>query len=186
MIVTPTSLPDVLLIQPRVYQDERGFFMETFQAERFAASGMPAQFVQENHSGSCQGVLRGLHYQIRKAQGKLIQVIRGEIYDVAVDLRKPSPHFGKWMGVQLSAENKQQLCIPPGFAHGFFVLSEWAEVIYKTTDYYAPQWERTLLWNDPQIGIRWPIPEGVDPLLSPKDSAGKPLAEAEVYREMDL
>jgi dTDP-4-dehydrorhamnose 3,5-epimerase len=185
MIVTPTSLPDVLLIQPEVYQDERGFFMETFQAERFAASGLPTQFVQDNQSGSCKGTLRGLHYQIRNAQGKLIRVIRGEIYDVAVDLRSQSPHFGKWVGTYLSAENKHQIWIPPGFAHGFYVLSDWAEVIYKTTDYYAPQWERTLIWNDPQIGIQWPIPEGTKPILSLKDSAGKRLAEAEVYLDMN-
>jgi dTDP-4-dehydrorhamnose 3,5-epimerase len=177
----PTSIPDILLIEPKVFGDERGFFMETFQAERFAAAGLPTQFVQDNHSGSTQGILRGLHYQVRQAQGKLVRVIAGEIYDVAVDLRRSSPTFKRWMGVCLSAQNKQQIWIPPGFAHGFYVLSEWAEVVYKTTDFYAPEWERTLLWNDPGLGIDWPLVRGQPPQLSPKDANGLPLGQAEVY-----
>jgi dTDP-4-dehydrorhamnose 3,5-epimerase len=181
MEITPTEIPDVLLLQPKVYGDERGFFLETYQAERFARVGIPAAFVQDNHSGSGQGVLRGLHYQIRQPQGKLVRAIAGEIYDVAVDLRRSAPTFGKWVGVHLDAKNKQQLWVPPGFAHGFLVLSDWAEVLYKTTDYYAPQWERILLWNDPTLRIEWPLAEGGVPQLSPKDAAGKLLAEAELF-----
>jgi dTDP-4-dehydrorhamnose 3,5-epimerase len=181
MEITPTEIPDVLLLQPKVYGDERGFFLETYQAERFARVGIPAAFVQDNHSGSGQGVLRGLHYQIRQPQGKLVRAVAGEIYDVSVDLRRSSPTFGRWAGVHLDAETKTQLWIPPGFAHGFLVLSDWAEVLYKTTDYYAPQWERSLLWNDPTLKIGWPLAEGQPPLLSPKDAAGKPLSEAECY-----
>lgn len=173
------EIPDVVLIQPRVFEDERGFFLESYRKERFAEAGIPYDFVQDNHSRSRRGVLRGLHYQIRQAQGKLVRVIAGEIFDVAVDLRRSSPTFGRWMGAVLSAENKTMLWIPPGFAHGFYVLSEQAEVLYKTTDYYAPQWERTLLWNDPALGIRWP--EGPAPIVSAKDAAGLPLAQAELY-----
>jgi dTDP-4-dehydrorhamnose 3,5-epimerase len=164
-----------------VYGDERGFFMETYQYERFCDAGIPYRFVQDNHSGSRRGTLRGLHYQIQQPQGKLVRVIAGEIFDVAVDLRRTSPTFGKWEGLRLSAENKLQLWIPPGFAHGFYVLSEWAEVTYKTTDYYAPQWERTLLWNDPEIGIQWPITPGELPVISTKDTQGKGIAQAEVF-----
>jgi dTDP-4-dehydrorhamnose 3,5-epimerase len=177
----PLNIPDILLIQPQVFGDERGFFMETYQAERFAAAGIPAHFVQDNHSRSRQGTLRGLHYQIQQAQGKLIRAIVGEIYDVAVDIRRASPTFGQWVGQALSAENKQQLWIPAGFAHGFYVVSQFAEVTYKTTDFYAPQWERTILWDDPALGIAWPIPAGQAPLLSPKDVQGKLLRDAEVY-----
>jgi dTDP-4-dehydrorhamnose 3,5-epimerase len=181
MQFTPTSIPDILLIQPQVYGDDRGFFMETYQYERFCDVGIPYRFVQDNHSGSRRGTLRGLHYQIQQPQGKLVRVIAGEIFDVAVDLRRSSPTFGKWEGLRLSADNKLQLWIPPGFAHGFYVLSEWAEVTYKTTDYYAPQWERTLLWNDPDIGIRWPINPGEMQVISPKDTQGKVIAQAEVF-----
>lgn len=177
----PTSIPDIILIEPKVFGDARGFFMETYQAQRFAEAGIPADFVQDNHSGSRQGTLRGLHYQIQQAQGKLVRVIAGEIYDVAVDLRRSSTTFGRWIGVTLTAENKQQLWVPPGFGHGFYVLSEWAEIHYKATDYYAPQWERTILWDDPALGIPWPLIEDQAVLLSPKDAQGSHLAEAELY-----
>jgi dTDP-4-dehydrorhamnose 3,5-epimerase len=177
----PTQIPDVILIEPKIYQDDRGFFLETFQEQQFSQIGISKEFVQDNHSGSKQAVLRGLHYQIKQAQGKLVRVIQGQIYDVSVDIRKSSPTFGKYVGVILSAEEKKQLYIPPGFAHGFYTLSDWAEVIYKTTDYYAPQWERTLLWNDPVIGIKWPIVENHPPILSAKDSQGCRLMEAELY-----
>jgi dTDP-4-dehydrorhamnose 3,5-epimerase len=176
-----TTIPDVIVLQPKVFGDERGFFMETFRADDFAASGITGSFVQDNHSGSQQGILRGLHYQIRQAQGKLVRTVAGEIFDVVVDLRRSSPTFGRWVGVLLSAKNKKQLWIPPGFAHGFYVLSEWAEVVYKTTDYYAPEWERSLLWNDPALGIEWPLLDGRPPVLSEKDSHGKLLSEAELF-----
>ncbi|MGD9092981.1 MAG: dTDP-4-dehydrorhamnose 3,5-epimerase [Anaerolineales bacterium] len=181
MQLSPTSIPGVIIVEPRVFGDQRGFFMETYQAERFAAAGIPNTFVQDNHSGSRQGTLRGLHYQIRQPQGKLIRVIAGEIFDVAVDIRRSSPTFGQWEGIRLSADNKLQLWIPPGFAHGFLVTSEWAEVMYKSTDYYAPQWERTLLWNDPDIGIKWPLGDDQLPLLSEKDIHGKRLDEADLF-----
>ncbi len=153
----PTMISGVFLIEPRLFGDERGFFMETYQAQDFAAAGIEAVFVQDNHSRSRQGISRGLHYQIQQAQGKLFRVVAGEVFDVVVDLRRSSPDCGKWAGFDLSAENKRQVWVPPGFAHGFYVLSEWADVIYKTTDYYAPQWERTLIWNDPAVGIEWPL-----------------------------
>jgi dTDP-4-dehydrorhamnose 3,5-epimerase len=178
---TPTSIPDVVLIQPRVFEDPRGFFMETFHARGFKEFGLPEKFVQDNHSGSRQGILRGLHYQIREVQGKLVRAVVGEIFDVAVDIRRASPSFGQWVGTTLSGENRHQLWIPPGFAHGFYVLSEWAEVIYKVTDYYAPEHEKTLLWNDPEIGIEWPLIDGMPPILSDKDARGKPLSEAELF-----
>lgn len=176
-----TNIADVLLLEPRVFRDERGFFLESFRETVFLERGLPYHFVQDNHSGSQQGVLRGLHYQIRRAQGKLVRVIRGEIFDVAVDLRKSSPTFGKWTGGFLSENNKHQFWIPVGFAHGYFVLSEWAEVLYKTTDYYAPNWERTLLWNDPEIGIEWPLFKGKTPILSEKDKEGKLLQYSECF-----
>jgi len=176
-----TTIPDVIVLQPKVFGDERGFFMETFRADDFAASGITESFVQDNHSGSQQGILRGLHYQIRQAQGKLVRAVAGEIFDVVVDLRRSSPTFGRWVGVLLSAKKKKQLWIPPGFAHGFYVLSEWAEVVYKATDYYAPEWERSLLWNDPALGIEWPLLDGRPPVLSEKDSHGKLLSEAELF-----
>jgi dTDP-4-dehydrorhamnose 3,5-epimerase len=177
----PAEIQDIVIIYPVVYSDERGYFCETFQAKNFFKAGIPTQFVQDNQSGSHQGVIRGLHYQIRQAQGKLIRVTAGEIYDVAVDLRKSSPTCGKWKGHILSAENKRQIWVPPGFAHGFYVLSEWAEVLYKATDFYAPEWERTLLWNDPQVNITWPLANGQLPIISKKDSQGRSFKEAELY-----
>lgn len=176
-----TKIPDVMLITPQVYGDERGFFMETFEARQFMEAGVIYPFVQDNHSGSQRGTLRGLHYQIQHAQGKLVRVVSGEIFDVAVDLRRSSTYFGKWVGTTLSAQNKMQIWVPPGFAHGFYVLSEWVEVVYKTTEYYAPQWERTLMWNDPKINVRWPIISGVPLIISEKDTQGKPFHLAEVY-----
>lgn len=183
MNVETTAIYDVLILTPRVFEDERGFFMETYQTEAFSALGIDVSFVQDNHSRSRQGVLRGLHYQVRQPQGKLVRAILGEIFDVAVDIRRFSPTFGKWIGVRLSAENKRQLWVPPGLAHGYYVSSDWAEITYKTTDYYAPQWERSILWNDPQLGINWPLIEGSPLLLSPKDQAGALLADAELYEE---
>ena len=179
----PTPLPGALLIEPHIFQDERGFFLESYQKEYFSGAGIPFDFVQDNHSKSCQGVLRGLHYQIKQPQGKLLRVVAGEIYDVALDLRRNSPAFGKWFGTYLSAENKQMIWVPPGFAHGFYVTSAQAELLYKTTDYYAPQWERTIVWNDPEIHIQWPIKDGL-PILSAKDAAGSLLSAAEVYEEL--
>lgn len=176
-----TKLPGVFLIKPQVYKDDRGFFMETYQAQQFIDAGISNPFVQDNHSGSQRGTLRGLHYQIQQAQGKLVRVVTGEIFDVAVDLRRSSPTFGKWLDTTLSSENKMQLWIPPGFAHGFYVLSEWAEIVYKSTDYYAPQWERCLLWNDTHIDIRWPIIEGQALLISAKDAGGQSFEIADVY-----
>ena len=179
--VTPTAIPDVLILEPRVFGDARGFFFESFNARDFAqATGLTVEFVQDNHSKSAQGVLRGLHYQIEHAQGKLVRVVQGEVFDVAVDLRQSSPTFGQWVGERLSADNKRQLWVPPGFAHGFVVLSESAEFLYKTTDYWYPEHERSLLWNDPAIGIDWPI-EG-QPLLAAKDAAAKTLAQADLYK----
>jgi dTDP-4-dehydrorhamnose 3,5-epimerase len=181
MQFTNTKLPGVTLVEPKVFEDERGFFFESFQKKLFAEHGISLEFVQDNHSRSKQGTLRGLHYQIRQPQGKLVRVIFGEIYDVAVDLRNSSPTFGQWTDHYLSAKNKTQLYIPPGLAHGFYVLSEWAEVVYQATDYYAPQWERTLLWNDPHIAIPWPLLSGKEPILSTKDANGTALDRAEVY-----
>jgi dTDP-4-dehydrorhamnose 3,5-epimerase len=176
-----TSIPDVILIEPKVLYDERGFFLETYQAKVYAAAGISANFVQDNHSRSKQGTLRGLHYQIQQSQGKLVRVVKGEIFDVAVDLRKSSPTFGEWVGTYLSSENKHQIWIPPGFAHGFYVVGEWAEIYYKASDYYTPQWERTLLWNDPILNIEWPLIDGKAPIISKKDAQGLPLSEAELY-----
>ena len=181
MDFVPTEIPDIVVIKPRVYEDPRGFFLETYRENRFVEAGIDQKFVQENHSASERGVLRGLHYQIRQPQGKLIRAIAGEIFDVAVDIRRSSPTFGKWVGIILSAENKLQLWIPAGFAHGFYVLSERAEVTYKVTDYYAPEWERSLLWNDPALGIEWSLVDGKSPTLSQKDVQGKILAEAELF-----
>jgi dTDP-4-dehydrorhamnose 3,5-epimerase len=178
--ITPTLLPEVFLIEPKVFQDERGFFLESYQKERFNEAGINVDFVQDNHSRSRQGVLRGLHYQIKQPQGKLVRVIMGEIFDVAVDIRKNSGTFGKWVGDYLSAENKKMLWVPIGFAHGIYVTSPQAEVLYKSTDYYAPEWERTIAWNDPAINIQWPT-NGEFPILSPKDEAGKLLSEAELF-----
>ncbi len=177
----PTNLPGVILIEPSIFGDERGFFMETYQEKLFEEAGLPTHYAQDNQSGSRQGILRGLHYQVQQTQGKLVRVLVGEVYDVAVDLRRSSPAFGQWTGVCLSSRNKSILWVPPGFAHGFYVLSDWAEVTYKATDFYAPQHERTLIWNDPQLGISWPLINGQPPSLSPKDAAGSLLADAEVF-----
>lgn len=177
----PTTIPDVILIEPKVYGDERGFFLEVFQSELFISAGIDAKFVQDNHSGSMRGILRGLHYQIRQSQGKLVRVVVGHVYDVAVDLRRSSPTFGHWVGTELSAQNKFQVWIPPGFAHGFYVLSEWAELLYKATDFYAPKWERTLIWNDPEVGIDWPLIEDQQPILLAKDAEGDRLHNADLF-----
>ena len=178
--VTPTAIPEVLVLEPKVFGDARGFFFESFNARDFAqATGLNVEFVQDNHSKSARGVLRGLHYQIQHAQGKLVRVVQGEVFDVAVDLRRASPTFGRWVGERLSADNKKQLWVPPGFAHGFVVLSESAEFLYKTTDYWYPEHERSLLWSDPAIGIDWPL-EG-QPLLAAKDAAAALLRDAEVF-----
>lgn len=179
MNFTPAQLNGILVLEPRFFQDERGFFTEMYQAQRFAEAGIDVNFVQDNLSGSKRGVLRGLHYQIKQAQGKLVRVTTGEVYDVVVDLRRSSPTFGQWMGMYISAHNHIQLWIPPGFAHGFYVLSEWAELLYKVTDFYARDYERTLLWNDHQVGINWPL-LGL-PLISEKDQQGKPFAEADTF-----
>jgi len=176
-----TEIKQVLIIEPKVYEDDRGFFMETFRANLLAENGIPYQFVQDNHSGSKKNILRGLHYQIRHPQGKLVRAIRGEIFDVAVDLRRSSEAFGQWVGVTLSEVNKKMLWIPPGFAHGYYVLSDWAEIVYKATDYYAPESDRSIVWNDPDIAINWPIPSCTEPLLSEKDRLAKRLKEAEVF-----
>jgi dTDP-4-dehydrorhamnose 3,5-epimerase len=181
MNIIATDLPEVLIIEPQVFGDERGFFYESFNARRFAElTGVQRDFVQDNHSRSARGVLRGLHYQLQQAQGKLVRVSAGEVFDVAVDVRRHSAHFGKWVGVHLSAENKRQLWVPEGFAHGFLVLSEYAEFLYKTTDYYAPAHERSIRWDDPQLAIDWPL-DGLTPVLSAKDQQGSPLADAEVF-----
>ena len=178
--VTPSALPEVLILEPKVFGDERGFFFESYNRRDFAqATGVQVEFVQDNHSRSAKNVLRGLHYQVQQPQGKLVRVVQGEVYDVAVDVRKSSAHFGRWVGAHLSAENKRQLWIPAGFAHGFAVLSDTAEFLYKTTDYYAPAHERCIRWDDPAIGIRWPI--AAPPILAAKDAAGMLLAEAEVF-----
>jgi dTDP-4-dehydrorhamnose 3,5-epimerase len=179
MKITPTALPDVVLVEPRVFGDDRGFFMESWNARAFGAAGLVATFVQDNHSRSRRGVLRGLHYQIEHAQGKLVRCVVGEVFDVVVDLRRGSSSFGRSMGLTLSAENRRMLWVPPGFAHGFLTVSEHAEFLYKTTDYWYAEHERTLLWSDPALGIAWPI-DG-DPMLTPKDAAGTPLAAADVY-----
>lgn len=179
MIVTPTGLPDVKLIEPNVFGDDRGFFMESWNARAFAAAGIPATFVQDNHSRSRRGVLRGLHYQIDRAQGKLVRCVVGEVFDVVVDLRRSSTSFGRAVGLTLSAGNRRMLWVPPGFAHGFVAVSEVAEFLYKTTDYWYPEHERTLLWNDPVLGIDWPLADA--PILTGKDAAGSPLAAADVY-----
>lgn len=179
MKVIPTELPEVLLIEPKVFGDARGFFMESWNRKTFASLGLDLDFVQDNHSRSGKGVLRGLHYQLHQPQGKLVRVTSGAVYDVAVDLRRSSPRFGQWTGHELSAENKHMLWVPPGFAHGFLVLSESADFLYKTTEYYAPEHERCVLWNDPAIGISWPL--NGEPALSAKDKVGSLLKDAEVY-----
>jgi dTDP-4-dehydrorhamnose 3,5-epimerase len=180
MKVTPTGLPEVLLIEPRVFGDARGFFFESWNEREFERTGIRARFVQDNHSRSGRGVLRGLHYQIRQPQSKLVRVVAGEIFDVAADIRRSSPTFGRWEGVRLNADSYKMLWIPAGFAHGFCVLSEFAEVLYKATDYYAPEHERCILWNDPELHIDWPLSGGA-PALSAKDAAGTRLRDAEVF-----
>lgn len=177
----PTAIADVVIVEPRVFEDARGYFMETWEARKFASGGIPAEFVQDNHSVSQQWVLRGLHYQLHRPQGKLVRVTEGEVFDVAVDIRRSSPTFGKWVGEYLSAENRRMLWIPPGFAHGFLALSERVGFVYKCSDYYDPASERTLLWNDPEIDVRWPLPTTVTPQVSVKDQAGKRLADAECF-----
>ena len=178
--VNPTDIPDVLILEPKVFGDARGFFYESFNARDFAqVTGLNVEFVQDNHSKSAQGVLRGLHYQIQHPQGKLVRVVQGEVFDVAVDLRKSSATFGRWVGVHLSADNHRQLWVPPGFAHGFVVTSESAEFLYKTTDYWYPEHERSLLWSDPAVGIQWPWVGA--PLLAAKDAAGRLLADADLF-----
>ena len=180
MKVTPTSIPSVLIIEPRVFGDTRGFFFESFNQRAFnLATGLDVNFVQDNHSRSSKGVLRGLHYQIQQPQGKLVRVVHGSVFDVTVDLRKSSPTFGQWVGVELTEDNHRQLWIPPGFAHGFYVLSDSADFLYKTTDYYAPEFECSLIWNDPTIGIEWPL--NTQPIISAKDAQGKKLADAKVF-----
>ena len=183
MKVQPCAIPEVLLLEPRVFGDARGFFLESYNRRAFAqATGLDVEFVQDNHSRSAKNVLRGLHHQVRQVQGKLVRVVAGEIWDVAVDLRRGSPTFGRWTGMKLDAVSHRMLWIPPGFAHGFFVLSDYADVLYKSTDFYAPEHERTLLWNDPALGIGWPLGgPGRDPILSDKDRHGVPLAAAETY-----
>jgi dTDP-4-dehydrorhamnose 3,5-epimerase len=180
MNVVPTEIPEVLIIEPKVFEDDRGFFFESYNQRTFAEkTGVEADFVQDNHSRSSQNVLRGLHYQIQQPQGKLVRVVAGAVFDVAVDIRKSAPTFGKWVGCLLSAENKRQLWVPVGFAHGFLVVSQTAEVLYKTTDYYAPAHERCILWNDPDLAINWELT--APPVLSAKDQAGQPFKAAELF-----
>jgi dTDP-4-dehydrorhamnose 3,5-epimerase len=178
--VTATALPEVKLIEPRVFGDDRGFFFESWNARAFVAEGLDLAFVQDNHSRSARGVLRGLHYQLERPQGKLVRVVSGAVFDVAVDMRRSSPRFGRWVGAELSAQNKHMLWVPPGFAHGFVALRDGTEFLYKCTDFYAPEDERSLLWSDPAIGIEWPL-DGLTPTLSSKDQAGTPLAQADSY-----
>jgi len=181
MNFSTAEIPDVILIEPRVFGDERGFFMETYQQQKYATAGIDHLFVQDNHSRSIRGTLRGLHYQIRHTQGKLVRVVQGEIFDVAVDLRRSSPTFGKWVGYTLSTENKHQLWVPPGFGHGFYTLSDFAEVVYKATDFYSQPDERSIIWNDPDIGIQWPQQVHEALIISDKDAQGSTLNDAEVF-----
>jgi len=178
----PLAIPDVIRIRPRVLGDDRGYFFEAWERRKFRAGGIEADFVQDNHSGSSRGVLRGLHYQVRQTQGKLVRVLEGEVFDVAVDLRRASPHFGRWVGVRLAAVSREMLWIPPGFAHGFLVLSPFAQFFYKCTDYYAPEHDRSLLWSDPQVGIDWPLDElAGQVIVSEKDARGTPFPTAETF-----
>lgn len=181
MQIVETAIPDVLIVEPSVFGDERGFFMESFNRRAFGDAGLPTEFVQDNHSRSARGVLRGMHYQMQQTQGKLVRVTAGAVYDVAVDMRRDSGTFGRWVGVELTSENKRQLWVPEGFAHGFYTLSDSADFQYKCTDYYAPEHERSLLWNDPEVGIEWPLDRGGVPQLAAKDAAGVPLSEAEAF-----
>jgi dTDP-4-dehydrorhamnose 3,5-epimerase len=177
-----TKIPEVIILEPRLFEDERGFFVETWNRKKFKEIGIDEDFVQDNHSKSPQGTLRGLHYQIQHTQGKLVRVIAGEVFDIAVDIRKSSPTFGQWVGVTLSAANKKMLWVPPGFAHGFYVTSESAEFTYKCTNFYAPEYERSILWNDPDIGIDWPIVNNQAPLLSPKDKNASAFKNADLFQ----
>ncbi len=181
MEFTPTRIPDVVLIRPRVFGDSRGFFLESWEKQKFAAGGVDVNFVQDNHSRSAQNVLRGLHYQLPNAQGKLVRVARGAAFDVAVDIRRSSPTFGQWVGVELSDANHHMLWVPAGFAHGYLTLSESADFIYRCTSYYSPPDERSIRWNDPQIGVKWPLPPGVDPVLSSKDAVAGSFRDAQVF-----
>ncbi|CCK76147.1 MAG: dTDP-4-dehydrorhamnose 3,5-epimerase [Oleispira antarctica] len=181
MKVVNTSIPEVKIIETQVFGDERGFFMETFRASIMDELTGGKPFVQDNHSKSAQGILRGLHYQMQQTQGKLVRVVQGAVFDVAVDMRKDSATFGQWVGEVLSAENKKQLWVPEGFAHGFYVMTESAEFVYKCTDYYAPEFDRSLKWNDPAVGIDWPLVDGKQPLVSEKDENGKSFAEADTF-----
>ena len=181
MELEPTRLPEVVLIKPRVFGDTRGFFFETWHQQDFAAAGISVPFVQDNHSRSVRYTLRGLHYQIEHPQGKLVRVSRGEVFDVAVDFRRSSPRLGQWVGVVLSEANHYMLWVPPGFAHGYLALSEEVDFLYKCTDYYVPRHERAIRWNDPRIGVKWPLPVGVAPLLSSKDTAAPLFAQAELF-----
>ena len=181
MQIIDTALADVKILEPKVFGDERGFFLESWNQQFFADNGLPATFVQDNHSRSQQGVLRGLHYQIKNPQGKLVRVSQGEVFDVAVDMRQSSPQFGHWAGVLLSESNKRQLWVPPGFAHGFYVVSPSADFQYKCTDYYAPEYERSLLWNDAHVGVEWPIGDGLTPVLAAKDAEGLIFENCDYY-----
>lgn len=182
MKITTTSIPGVLIIEPRVFGDSRGFFFESFNQKDFShATGLDVNFVQDNHSRSAKGVLRGLHYQIRQPQGKLVRVVRGAVFDVSVDIRKSSPTFGRWVGMELTDDNYRQLWIPPGFAHGFYVLSDSADFLYKTTEYYVPDLDRSLLWSDSEINISWPINADTQPFISAKDTNAARLADAELF-----
>jgi len=181
MNVVASAIPDVLVIEPRVFEDDRGFFLESYQQERYLRAGVPPVTVQDNHSGSRRGVLRGLHYQVREPQGKLVSAVVGEVFDVAVDLRRSSATFGRWAGVVLSARRHNQVWVPPGFAHGFLVLTDWAEVVYKVTAPYRPDLERTLAWNDPRVGVAWPATDAAGPVLSAKDARGLTLDQAELF-----
>jgi len=177
----PSNIPDVILIEPKVFGDHRGFFMETWQRNTFAENGIDFDFVQDNHSKSSQGILRGLHYQIQQPQGKLVRVVQGSVFDVAVDMRQSSPTFGQWVGYELSAENHRMLWVPPGFAHGFYVMSDSAEFVYKCTDYYAPEFERSVLWNDPQLAIDWHLVDNKAPVLSDKDAQAPAFNDAQTF-----
>jgi len=181
MKFTPTRISDVIVVEPDVFGDKRGFFMESWHAKKFAAGGITAQFVQDNHSRSGQGILRGLHYQAKKPQGKLVRVLSGEVFDVAVDLRRTSSTFGEWVGMNLSAENKKMLWVPQGFAHGFYVISKQADFFYKCTDFYAAEYERAIRWDDPDLAIEWPLIDGKTPVLSPKDQAASAFKDAEYF-----
>jgi dTDP-4-dehydrorhamnose 3,5-epimerase len=178
----PTDIPEVILIRPKVFGDPRGYFFESWEERKFAVAGLDVKFVQDNHSRSARNILRGLHYQIQQAQGKLVRVVTGAVYDVVVDIRRSSPTFGRWVGVTLTEENHHMLWVPPGFAHGFLVLSESADFLYRCTDFWAPQYERAIQWNDPDLDIRWPLPPGVSPVLSAKDAAAVRFQDAEYFR----